>query len=120
MGPPLFATTAWVRLGPHLRPTGKLDFVAPPRGGPQAEALLLLTAKGDRRCYLYYCQADGTSINDSLHNSLEEAMAVAELGFNVRPADWQWSPWPGKEVWSVLVWTAEEGPVESYEPGEDN
>lgn len=47
-------------------------------------------------------------------------MAVAKLGFNVRPAEWQWSPWPGKEVWSVLVWTAEELPSSTPSQGKDN
>jgi len=76
---------------------------------PPAKVLMLLTSDTDARCYLYYCDEEGTPINDSLLDSVEEAMAVAETDYQVRSTEWQWSPWPGKEVWSVLVWTAAEG-----------
>ena len=107
--PPFFSAAAWVELGPQHRPRRKFRFRTP-------DVIVLLTSDGDERAYLYYMERNGETINDVLLPGHEEAMESTALDFGVVSSDWIPGPWPVREVWSVLVWTADEGPVISKPP----
>ena len=38
--------------------------------------------------YLFYCNDEGRELTDTLHGSVDEAMAQAEFEFGVRRSEW--------------------------------
>jgi len=60
---------------------------------PRPVALRLVQYEGDApRVYLFYCDASGEELTDTLHDSLLEAMEQAEAEFGVGVFEWDFGP----------------------------
>lgn len=56
---------------------------------PRPVSLQLACYPGDEpRVYLFYCDAEGDEMTDTLHDSLDEALAQAQAEFGVQPNEW--------------------------------
>ena len=85
---------ASVSLGPSHQPTGrtKHQYGLPadynPVDVPTPRSLRIVRLESEEGYYLLYCDAQGVDLTDTFHESVEDAMAQAELEFTVRPEDW--------------------------------
>ncbi|WP_143740280.1 hypothetical protein [Micromonospora echinospora] len=91
-------TVAEIRLTERHRPTGFTRHYYGHPGGPRVEvpppvSLRLVQYAGDEpRVYLFYCDATGEEMTDTLHDSLEDAMDQAKAEFRVRRDEWRHAP----------------------------
>jgi hypothetical protein len=87
-------TVAEVRLGPHHRATGVTRHYFGYADGVRVEvpppvSLRIVRYPGDgARAYLLYCDDSGEDLTDTLHDSVEEALAQARAEFGVQPHEW--------------------------------
>jgi hypothetical protein len=77
-------------LGPEHQPTGAVRHIV---GGEEAprpyELRIERYSWDDREYYLVHYDESGDEITDTHHDSLEQALAQAELEFNIKPDSWE-------------------------------
>lgn len=67
-------------------PTGRTRHSV--NGAPMPVPSELRIVRHGEEVYLFYCDSSGTETTDTLHDSVEGAMAQAEFEFRVRPDEW--------------------------------
>ncbi len=77
-----------VKLTERHRPTGRARHYLGPSEMPTPAALAIATYDGEA-FYLFYLDEEGTTMTDTLHDSLEAAQAQAEFEFGVEPNGWE-------------------------------
>lgn len=51
--------------------------------------LLIVRYPGDEDYYLFYCDKDDNELSDTVHETIDKAMAQAHFSFGVETDDWR-------------------------------
>ena len=76
-------------LNPWHRPTGKTRHYYGSEPIPPPQGLKIVQISPDPGYYLLYLDGAGNELTDTYHSSLEEALAQANLEFEVNSEEWE-------------------------------
>lgn len=78
-----------VRIGATHHATGKTRHLHGIKPIPTPVELRIVQYNSDPGFYLFYCDALGSELTDTYHDSIKEAMAQAEWEFEVKTGEWE-------------------------------
>lgn len=56
---------------------------------PKPNELSIVRFNNESEVYLYYMDADGNEMTDTLHDSVDDAVKQAKLEFGIEPSEWE-------------------------------
>jgi hypothetical protein len=84
-----YITLKSIRLDPSRhKPTGNVRHYNGGNPFPPTAELKIMRYEGTSGFYLLHFDIDGNELNDTYHDSLEDALHQAEYEFRIEPSEW--------------------------------